>query len=165
MVHMTKGQYFSFDAIIASVIFILALFSLLSYWHSLRTALNSQSEDLTREAFRISEMVMTPGYLPGLPCNQMKQLGLAVSWDNKRIDKEKFDCARTLSDSELKTKFFTPYGISIRTVSGASDVHAIGNDITIIATSQIAKVRRIVAILDKNTGLEETIALDVYVYK
>ena len=41
-----KGQYFSFDAIVASVIFVLALVALLSYWHSVRSYLEHENSGI-----------------------------------------------------------------------------------------------------------------------
>ncbi len=48
-----KGQYFSFDAIIASVIFVMALVALLSYWHSVKSYLDSQNDEISKEAIQI----------------------------------------------------------------------------------------------------------------
>ena len=157
-----RGQYFSFDAIIASVIFILALFSLLSYWHSLRTALNSQTNDFAKEAIRISDIIMTPGYPEGAACTSAahKQLGLSMGWQDRRINKTKFDCAKTLTQSQLKSKFSTPFNVSVF----ANNAPAIGSDITAVNAKQISKVRRIVTIL-KPDGLEELTIFDVYVYQ
>lgn len=54
---MKKGQYFSFDAIIASVIFILLLVSLLSYWNAIRSNLGVEEIELYEEAIRISDVL------------------------------------------------------------------------------------------------------------
>ncbi len=59
-----KGQYFSFDAIMASVIFILALTLLSSHWFSLRAQIDDRSDYLQTEAFRISDALLGPGDPP-----------------------------------------------------------------------------------------------------
>ncbi|MBS3067116.1 hypothetical protein J4450_00315 [Candidatus Micrarchaeota archaeon] len=158
-----KGQYFSFDAIVASVMFILALFTLLSYWHSTRTALNSQTNDFAKEALRISDIMLTPGYPEGAACNSAahKQLGLSMGWQDRRINKTKFDCAKTLTQTQLKDKFSTPFNVSVF----VNNAPAIGSDITAVDADQIAKVRRIVTILNGLTNTEELATFDVYVYQ
>jgi len=55
-----KGQYFSFDAIIGGVIFILTAMALFSYWYGISGTLDQRHESLAKEAFRISEMLYTP---------------------------------------------------------------------------------------------------------
>lgn len=158
-----KGQYFSFDAIVASVIFILALVSLLSYWHSLRTALDSQTNDLAREALRISDMLLTPGHPEGARCNAMDQLGLSMGWQDRRVNKTKFDCAGTLDEVQLRNKLHTPFNISI--IVDEAPAAAIGDDIRTIGNpKQVAKVRRVVAILNES-GQETIAAFDIYLYQ
>ena len=52
-----KGIYFSFDAIIASVIFILTLISLLSYWYAIRESVQRSDSLIAEEALRISDLL------------------------------------------------------------------------------------------------------------
>lgn len=52
-----KGQYFSFDVIIASVMFILALVTLFSFWAYITQATNQNLEFLRKEAIRISYLL------------------------------------------------------------------------------------------------------------
>lgn len=56
-----KGQYFSMDAIVASVIFVLALSLLMSHFFALRAQNDSRSSYLMDDAYRISEMLLGPG--------------------------------------------------------------------------------------------------------
>ncbi len=56
-----KGQYFSFDAIVSVVIFVMAITILLSHWYSLKTKMNEQTTYLQDEALRISEILLGPG--------------------------------------------------------------------------------------------------------
>ena len=53
-----RGQYFSIDAIIASVIFVLALSLLASHWFALRAQNESQSSYLQEDASRLSETLL-----------------------------------------------------------------------------------------------------------
>ena len=160
-----KGQYFSFDAIVGSVIFILALVTLLSYWYSLRTALNSQTNDLTREALRISDLILTPGYPAGVSCNDMKQLGFSMSWQDRRINKTKFECAKAIKDEKiLREKFSSSFNISMKIGKVDNIIATIGDDISLIQPKQIAKVRRVVTILDEKNE-ENLVYFDIYVYQ
>lgn len=177
-----KGQYFSFDAIIATVIFILALLALLSYWHSLRTSLDVQSGDITKEAIRISDALLTPGYDPRVEvardCAAMTQLGLGVSWSDKRIDNDKFQCAKGLRD-DLSSKLTSPYSVSVEVRRGNA-VEFIGKDLSAInrdAIRNIARVRRIATLVEfgplppppeaqiRPVAREELVIMDVYVYR
>ena len=56
-----KGQYFSMDAIVASVIFVLALSLLMSHFFSLRAQNDSRSSYLIDDAYRISGILLGPG--------------------------------------------------------------------------------------------------------
>ncbi len=70
-----KAQYFSFDAIMASVIFILTLTILFSYWYSTRSSLEIGQEELSTEAFRIAENLYSP-----------YPQGLANSWTDRHMN-------------------------------------------------------------------------------
>ncbi|MFH0927227.1 MAG: hypothetical protein V1822_01485 [Candidatus Micrarchaeota archaeon] len=56
-----KGQYFSFDAIVAAVIFVLAMSILANHWFSLRSQMDEQTLFLQDEALRISDLFLSPG--------------------------------------------------------------------------------------------------------
>lgn len=190
-----KGQYFSFDAIIASVIFILALVALLSYWYSLRSSLELQNGAVSKEAFRISNILLTPGYTPPQPvgaapippdqsCLSMTQLGLAISWDDRRIDRAKFNCVIdhfTINSGDFQRTFGTPYHVSVHRIDERApnptdrDRLVFGYDLALadpVHVRNVARIRRIVTITDNpatlapNTNaVDEVVALDIYVYE
>ena len=54
----SKGQFFSFDVIVGSVIFMLAFFLVSFYWLNAQTQVADHTVDLQREAVRISELLM-----------------------------------------------------------------------------------------------------------
>ncbi len=60
-----KGQYFSFDAIVGGTIFILTAIALFSYWNGINSSFDQGHDMLSREAFRVSETLLTP-VSPGL---------------------------------------------------------------------------------------------------
>ncbi|MFA5108059.1 MAG: hypothetical protein WC492_00830 [Candidatus Micrarchaeia archaeon] len=56
-----KGQYFSFDAIIATVIFVMALSILFNHWYAARSQMDEQGNFLQSEAHRISNIFLGVG--------------------------------------------------------------------------------------------------------
>jgi hypothetical protein len=56
-----KGQYFSFDAIIGAVIFIMAIGLLLNYWYGVRAVAQSQERHLGTEALAMSDTLLSDG--------------------------------------------------------------------------------------------------------
>ena len=56
-----KGQYFSFDAIVAAIIMITAFTLLFTYWFSMQYAVESRTLDLQSNAMRIADSLLTPG--------------------------------------------------------------------------------------------------------
>ena len=56
-----KGQYFSFDAIIATVIMVVAITSLVTYWLGAQAVVESRFTPLYSDALRIAESLLSPG--------------------------------------------------------------------------------------------------------
>ncbi|PIT84248.1 hypothetical protein COU37_04255 [Candidatus Micrarchaeota archaeon CG10_big_fil_rev_8_21_14_0_10_45_29] len=56
-----RGQYFSFDAIVASVIFLLAISILINHWYALRSQMGEEGSYLQNEAHRISDLLLGTG--------------------------------------------------------------------------------------------------------
>jgi len=170
-----KGQYFSFDAIIASVIFILAITSLLSYWNGTRNTFNLQNSDITKEAFRISDLIFTPGYpLPTPPdayvsCAGQTQLGFAVSWNDQRLDSRKIDsCLQLTVDqiNQLNQKLRTRFGVSIY----VNNVRKAGRQVISppINSPNIVVVHRVATVHEQNPvpeGHDYIANVDVYLYE
>ncbi|RLG20183.1 hypothetical protein DRN67_00565 [Candidatus Micrarchaeota archaeon] len=59
-----RGQFFSFDVIASSVIFLLAFFLLAFYWINAQNQLAQQTYDLQSEAERIANQLMVPDTEP-----------------------------------------------------------------------------------------------------
>lgn len=147
-----KGQYFSFDAIIASVIFMMAVVMLLSYWHSVRTFLEFQSGDMTQETMRISTVLFSPA-----------PSGILVSSSDRRVNSTLLNLLPTKGES-LKSKFATPYNVQliVTAIAGDSFTKAFG-DIP-PKNSEIVKMRRIGTIID-NDGKTILATFDIYLYR
>jgi len=167
-----KGQYFSFDAIIASVIFMIAVVMLLSYWHSVKTFLEYQSGDMSREAMRIAAMLLSPpspSYALGNNCGSMQSIGLVNSFVDKTINESTLECLQSQQQANsnfLKSKFATPYNVAISvTKAGSSKAsYTIGTIDTSKPSSEIVKIRRIATLVD-DAGNTSIATIDVYLYK
>ncbi|NYZ77466.1 hypothetical protein H0O02_04095 [Candidatus Micrarchaeota archaeon] len=160
-----KGQYFSFDAIIASVIFMMALVLLLSYWHSVKVFLDYQTSDVIKESMRIASLLFVPAYPEGVGCGSIQNLGFAVSWEDKRVDKELLACAYALSGAELKEKLGTPYNVSI-TVTYLDDGtwFMIGNLVPSDAR-EVVNMRRAATVYGASDESTRLATVDVSVYR
>jgi hypothetical protein len=158
-----KGQYFSFDAIIAAVIFILAIVALLSYWHSVRSFLDYQNDPLAKDAIRVSNMLFTPSSPASPDCATADRLGFAIAWDDRRMDEATVDCAAGQAPAWLRQKLGTQYGASI-TVTNLADgtVTVIGGEVPETAAN-VVKIRRL-ATLVNSTGGTALAAVDLSMY-
>ncbi len=87
-----KGQFFSYDAIIGGVVFLIAMAMLFSYWFGTSPATQKES-DLARETLRLSDMLLTPGSPEDWQTKQLadiKQIGVTASYDANELDDDKF---------------------------------------------------------------------------
>lgn len=85
MMKAMKGQYFSFDAIIATVIMVLATTTLVSYWFGVQSVVDSRNSPLHSDAMRIAESLVSPGVPENWPSAGIEntyQLGLANGYTN-----------------------------------------------------------------------------------
>ena len=160
-----KGQYFSFDAIIASVIFLMAVVMLLGYWHSVKLFLDYQSGSVSKEAMRVASALFVPGFPEGASCDTMVNLGFATSWDERLINETTLLCAEeeAADDEEwLKEKFATPYDVSIHVAYGDDELW-IGDDEP-SSESEIVKMRRGGTVI-REDGTTALAVLDIFVYR
>ncbi len=158
-----KGQYFSFDAIIASVIFVLALVALLSYWHSVRSFLDYQADPLSKDAIRVSNLLFTPP-APSTDCATMDRLGFARAWDDRRVETGLVACAASQSQDWLRSRLGTAYGTSISVTNLANGtVTQIGGAIPDSAAN-VVKIRRLATIINE-TGGTYLAAIDLSMYR
>mgnify|MGYP001603673098 CR=1 FL=1 len=81
-----KGQYFSFDAIIATVIMVLATTSLLAYWYGAQSVVDSRTGPLYADSLRIAGSLLSPGspsnWADKPDFSSVKQLGLSDDFSN-----------------------------------------------------------------------------------
>ncbi len=162
-----KGQYFSFDAIIAAVIFLMAIVLLLSYWHSIKTFLDYQTSDVMKESMRIASVLFVPP--AGSPtCSGIDDLGFALSWNDRRVDQSTLELASSCAAAEedwLRLKLSSPYNvyINVNYLDGSSPV-SIGEEPDAGDLSEIANMRRAASVVQSD-GATKLAVFDVYLYR
>lgn len=161
-----KGQYFSFDAIIASVIFVLALVALLSYWHSVRSFLDFQNDQVSQDTIKVSNSLFYPP-APSTDCSSLITMGFGVSWDDRRVNESfMLNCASLKTEQQLQQEFGTPYGIAINVTNLANGTMTNlppGESIPTNATD-IVKIRRLATVVN-STGGTHLATIDLTLYK
>ena len=89
----SKGQYFSFDAIIATVIVVISMTTLVAYWFSIQSVVDTRSNTLQSAASAMADTLLSPGIpanwtIPvidpntGLKVYPVQQRGLANGFTN-----------------------------------------------------------------------------------
>jgi hypothetical protein len=146
-----KGQYFSLDAVIASLIFILMIISLLSYWYAVKSAMERQDSELMKEAFRVSDLLFTPQTSEG-PC----KIGFSDSWNYKTLNYTAIKNCETLTNtktgikSKLGTGYDTAIGFTIVEQDSGVEAVTLGTIPDPASNKEIAKVQRNAAIMVEN---------------
>lgn len=150
-----KGQYFSFDAIIGGVIFILTAMALFSYWYGVTGAFDQQHELLAREAFRVSEMLFAP-----------LEPGVAVDWKDAHLNLSEVK-KRCGGNENPKDAFGSGYmlSLSFNQVSesgGISKICAWGEEN--MQSGSLYRLRRTASFMDE--GRDTTLGyVDIFVYE
>jgi hypothetical protein len=159
-----RGQYFSFDAIIASVIFVLALVALLSYWNSMKSFLDYQNDQLSRDAVRVSNLLFTPPS-PTSSCGTMKRLGLSMAWDDKRVDERVLSCAKGQNQAWLREKLGTAYNVSIEVTNlGTNKNTTIGGSVPSNAKN-VVNMRRLATVYNSTSKKDYLASIDLSLYR
>jgi hypothetical protein len=101
-----RGQYFSFDAIIATVIMVIAITTLVTYWLGVQSVIESRSAQLYASSIRVADSLMTPGFPNRWQENatagdwgNVKQIGLASSYSSNILDKKKVEKLQAFAGS------------------------------------------------------------------
>jgi len=164
-----KGQYFSFDAIIASVIFVMTLILLLSYWNSVRSYLDYQANDLNKEAMRMSNLLfIPPTYATGSTgCSDLERLGLAMNWSDRRMNESLIKCL-ALDAAGVRASLGSSYNVSIVITDTYTkkSPYTFGDDpaLFIDSATEVSKLRRI-GTLHTASGEDHMATVDMYVYR
>jgi hypothetical protein len=124
-----KGQVWSYDLIVASTIFVMAMAVLAFFWWGVRTNMSEDKEAIIRESFTVSDLLMSPG----IPQNwntlvnlsnqstwsNVQQLGLAESWTNSSLSIDKVYKLLNMSSvnySTVQNNIRSPYNFYIQLI-------------------------------------------------
>ncbi len=165
-----KGQYLSFDVIVASVIFLITIVMLMSYWQSMKSTVMNENKYMLHDAMLISDNLMTDYSQIGIfeKSKQVANLGIFNEKDSAKIKdfQEKLkefsggnDVYIVLTNLNFGGKTYT-FG-TVRKDDGTY-VPPNNND-----NVNIAKITRILSIDVSKGGHTdiEPARLDVFVYK
>jgi hypothetical protein len=99
-----RGQYFSFDAIIATVIMVLAFSSLIAYWYGAQAVVESRVYGRLADAERIAETLLSPGSPSDWEesvgdMNQIRQVGIATGFGNE-ISQGKLEMFQAMGEGQ-----------------------------------------------------------------
>jgi hypothetical protein len=158
-----KGQYFSFDAIVGGTIFILTTIALFSYWNGINSSFDQTHDTLAREAFRISETMLTP--VPP---------GISVGWRDQHINYSlvENDCdllRELLEGSGPQEAFGSGYLVSvyfdeINNVGSVTRVCTWGTDEDRVDSQNAYRMRRTVSYM-KADGATTLGYFDILIYE
>jgi len=84
-----RGQFFSYDAMVAGLMFAILLTILYVYWSSLRATVFTQIDDMFRTALDVSNVVLATGNPANWSIADVKQLGLASKLNSLELDSNK----------------------------------------------------------------------------
>ncbi|NYZ75827.1 hypothetical protein H0N98_01080 [Candidatus Micrarchaeota archaeon] len=111
MAKWKKGQVWSYDLIIASMIFVVAMAILAFFWWSARTNMSENKDAIIRESLKIGDVLMSPGIpadwntaggfdpFDDSTWSNVQQIGLAESWTNRSLSVNKLNNLRTMSST------------------------------------------------------------------
>ncbi len=115
-----KGQYFSFDAIIATVIMVLAFSSLISYWYGAQAVVEDRVGSRLADANRIAETLLSPGSPEDWDdedvvqdMGDIRQIGIATGFNNE-LDLDKVDLLEGNADPNVPNSNYEAVGNLMR---------------------------------------------------
>jgi len=128
-----KGQFFSYDAIVAGALFAILLTILFVYWSSIRSFIFTQAEDMFRRGVDITDSLLTVGNPVDWTTNDVNKVGLVDEWGSVRINETKLGYLQAMLDPSsdtygmLRSKFgAAPYELYI-TLNSTSSSEEAGN--------------------------------------
>lgn len=92
---LRKGQVWSYDLIVGSLLFVLAMAILAFFWWSVQTNMAENKDAIIRDSIKVTDVLMSPGIPPNwdqlvnlsnqTTWSSVQQIGLADSWGNSSL--------------------------------------------------------------------------------
>jgi hypothetical protein len=95
-----KGQFFSYDAIVAGLMFAVLLTILYVYWSSLRSTVFTQIDDMFRTSIEVSNLLLTTGNPTNWTTTDAKQIGITVAPNSLELDANKVTNFKFMTDQD-----------------------------------------------------------------
>lgn len=92
-----KGQFFSYDAIVAGLMYVLLLTLLYVYWSSLRATVFTQIDNLFRTALDVSNVVLMTGNPVNWTTTNFTQIGITSQPNSLNLDTNKVANLKSLA--------------------------------------------------------------------
>jgi len=149
-----KGQYLSFDVIVASVIFLISLVMLMSYWQSMKSTVMNENKYLSSTAMLVSDNLLTDYSSIGIYKKGTHIVDCRYIINNKK------------KLSESSKEFSGGNDVYVAIVSGCGDGLAFGTDDKGPNQNEninLARVVRVISTDDNGKSLMGT--MEVFVYK
>ena len=141
-----KGQFFSYDAIVAGLMFTILLTILYIYWSSLRSTMFTQIDDMFRTSIAVSNLLLTTGNPTNWNTDDVKQIGITTGPNSLELNFNKVANFKfmTLTDQDYEAMRSrlgaAPYMFYIQ----IGDSMIIGRPPTAEATGKISVMRPVV---------------------
>ena len=141
-----RGQFFSYDAMVAGLMFAILLTILYVYWSSLRATVFTQIDDLFRTSMDVSNVLLTTGNPTDWNMTDVSQIGLVSSMNSLDLDENKVESLRVLAGQDyesVRAKIgASPYQFYI-TIDASPPVE-VGLPFTVESTGKVSIVRPVV---------------------
>jgi hypothetical protein len=128
-----KAQVWSYDLIIGSILFLIAIGILTFFWWSVTTSISRNEEKIIQESLKFSDALLTPGFpqdwsiipLPDFQWmwSSVKQVGLTVNNTKRTLDWIKTGCFYSMSSinytlAKLTARSHYDYYITLNRYNG-----------------------------------------------
>ncbi|VVB73381.1 Uncharacterised protein [uncultured archaeon] len=98
-----KGQFFSYDAIVAGLMFAILLTILYVYWSSLRSTVFTQIDDMFRTSIEVSNLLLTTGNPTNWSTTDVKQIGITTGPNSLELDPNKVTNFKFMTDQDFES--------------------------------------------------------------
>ena len=171
-----KGQYFSFDAMVSVIIFVLAVSLLTSYWFGVRAIMDAQSDDIAKDALRLSDSLIGPGnpttWAEGVAADALPiQVGLCTDYSSDVLNEDKLVAFRTWSDpntvnyNETKTRGLRiSNDFYVNITDSLDEYHYAAGKAPPAGIKNIIIVRRVVAFNGSDEHGTRPMSLNIYLW-
>jgi hypothetical protein len=96
-----KGQFFSYDAIVAGLMFTILLTILYIYWSSLRSTMFTQIDDMFRTSIAVSNLLLTTGNPTDWTTDNVMQIGITAGSNSLELDSNKVTNFKFMVDDPI----------------------------------------------------------------